>query len=319
MRRHGQSPTSPSYPASDALLCLKLTLTAVFWGGTFIAGRIIAREAPPFSAAFLRFVFASIFLLGFVLRAHGKIPIPTPRQLVLLLLLGFSGVLAYNYFFFSGLKTITASRASLIIAANPAAIALLSSIFLGERLTLFRSSGILMSVTGALVVITRGDPATILDGGLGAGELYLFGCVASWAVYSVVGKVVMRDLSPLLAATYACVLGGLCLFPPAIQEGILGLVGSYSSSVWLGTVYLGLLGSALGFMWYYEGVRRIGPSRTGVFINIVPVSSILLAVLILGEPLYPSLAVGSFLVVGGVYLMNRAPRIADPGAGDSSR
>jgi len=307
MQQHGpQSGPSESMPASGGLLYVKLILTAVFWGGTFIAGRIIAREATPFSAAFLRFVFASLFLAAFVLRAHGRIPIPSSRQLSLLLLLGLTGVLAYNAFFFSGLKTITASRASLIIAANPAAIALLSSILLGERLTLLRSAGILLSVTGALVVITGGDPAAILRGGVGTGELYLFGCVASWATYSVLGKVVMRELSPLLAVTYACVLGGICLFAPAVHEGIFGQILVYSSSVWLGVLYLGLLGSALGFLWYYEGVRRIGASRTGVFINIVPVSSILLAVLILDEPIYPSLAVGTFLVVGGVYLMNRA-------------
>jgi drug/metabolite transporter (DMT)-like permease len=176
---------------------------------------------------------------------------------------------------------------------------------LGERLTVLKCLGILLSVTGAMVVITGGDPAMILGGGMGTGELYLFGCVASWATYSVLGKVVMQDLSPLLAAAYACVMGGTCLLPLAIQEGILEHVWSYSPGVWLGTVYLGLLGSALGFIWYYEGVRRIGPSRTGVFINIVPVSSILLAVLILDEPLYPSLAVGTVLVVGGVVLMNR--------------
>ncbi len=294
-------------PASDALLYLKLTLTAVFWGGTFIAGRIIAREAPPFSAAFLRFVFASFFLLGFVLKAHGRIFIPTARRLLLLLLLGLTGVLAYNAFFFSGLKTVTASRASLIIAANPAVIALFSSVFLGERLTGVRCVGMLLSVTGAMVVISGGDPAMVLAGGVGRGELYLFGCVASWATYSVLGKVVMRDLSPLLAATYACVLGGVCLLPPAVHEGLLGQVLTYSPSVWLGALYLGFFGSALGFIWFYEGVQRLGPSRTGVFINIVPVSSILLAVLILDEPLYPSLAVGAVLVVGGVYLMNRVP------------
>jgi len=294
-------------PASDAFLYLKLTLTAVFWGGTFIAGRIIAREAAPFSAAFLRFVFASFFLLIFVVRAHGRIPVPAPRQLVPLLLLGLTGVLAYNYFFFSGLKTITASRASLIIAANPAVIALFSALFLGERLTGLKYVGIFLSVAGAMVVISGGDPVMILGGGVGQGELFLFACVASWASYSVLGKVVMRDLSPLLAATYACLLGGACLFPPAIQEGLLGQILEYSPAVWLGVLYLGLLGSALGFIWYYEGVQRIGPSRTGVFINIVPVSSILLAVLILDEPLYPSLAVGAVLVVGGVYLMNRMP------------
>ncbi len=312
MQHRRKDCSSPSLPASEAFLYLKLTLTAVFWGGTFIAGRIIAREVPPFSAAFLRFVFASCFLLIFVARVHGRVPVPPPRQFLPLLMLGLTGVLAYNYFFFSGLKTITASRASLIIAANPAVIAVFSSFFLGERLTVLKCLGIVLSVAGAMVVISEGDPARVWSGGVGQGELFLFACVASWATYSVLGRVVMRDLSPLLAATYACLLGGACLFPPAIQEGLLGQILEYSTAVWLGVVYLGLLGSALGFIWYYEGVQRIGPSRTGVFINIVPVSSILLAVLILGEPLSPSLGVGAVLVVGGVCLMNRMPSAGSP-------
>jgi drug/metabolite transporter (DMT)-like permease len=309
-KKHIESPDKLPCPSSGGgltLLYLKLILTAVFWGGTFIAGRVIAREAQPFSAAFLRFLLASLFMLGFVMRAHGNFPFPRPNRFPLLLSLGLSGVLAYNFFFFSGLKTITAGRASLIIAANPAIIAISSRLFLGERLNSLKGAGILLSVAGAVVVISGGDPARVLSGGVGKGELYLFACVASWAAYSILGKVVMRELSPLLAATYACVLGGICLFPPAVHEGILRQVFDYSPAVWLGVLYLGLLGSAVGFLWYYEGIERIGPSRTAIFISLVPVSSILLAALILGEPVDSSLAVGAVLTVSGVYLMNRIP------------
>lgn len=281
---------------------LKLVLTAVFRGGTFIAGRIIAREAQPFSAAFLRFLFASLFMLCFVLRACGNLPLPEPRKFPLLLLLGLSGVLACN-FFFSGLKTITAGRAMLIIAANPALIALSSRLFLGETIKRIRGFGVLLSVAGAVVVISGGDPAKVLSGGLGMGELYLFACVASWATYSILGKVVMREFSPLLAATNACVLGTICLFPLALREGMLRQVFDYSPAVGLGVLYLGFLGSALGFLWYYEGVQRIGPSRTGVFISFVPVSSILLAALILGEPVDFSVVAGTVLTISGPTLV----------------
>ena len=297
---------SPHQALSGTFLYLKLVLTAIFWGGTFVAGRIIAREAGPFSAAFLRFVVASIFLLAFVMKSYGRVPSLEAKQIFPVFMLGLTGVFAYNFFFFSGLKEITASRASLIIATNPVFIALLSTVFFGERLNLLKSLGIGVSVSGAAIVISRGNPLMISGGGLGPGELYILGCVASWVAYSLIGKVAMKDLSPLLTVTYACIAGAACLFLPALHEGMMRDVVHYSPAVWLGIFYLGFFGSALGFFWYYEGIEMIGPSRAGVFINIVPVSSILIAFLVLHETVDISLAVGAILVVGGVYLTNRS-------------
>ena len=109
------------------------------------------------------------------------------------------------------------------------------------------------------------------------------GCVASWVAYSLIGKTAMKNMSPLPAVTYACVIGAACLFFPALHEDIARNVRHYSASVWLGVSYLGFFGSAIGFIWYYEGIKAIGPSRAGVFISLVPVSAILLASLILKE------------------------------------
>jgi drug/metabolite transporter (DMT)-like permease len=291
---------------TGAMLYVKLVATAVFWGGTFVAARIVAREAGPFSASFLRFAVASLFLLGFVVKSHGKLPLPRVRDLFPLLMLGLTGVFAYNVFFFSGLKTVTASRASLIVAANPAFIALFSALMFKERLSLLKVLGIVLSVSGAAVVVSKGDPAMLLKGGLGLGELYIFGCVASWVSYSLIGKVAMKNLSPLLAVTYSCVIGAVCLFFPALQEGIAQGIGRFSASVWLGIFFLGFFGSALGFFWYYEGIREIGPSSAGVFINIVPVSAVLLAFFLLHEALDASLLAGALLVITGVFLTNRS-------------
>jgi drug/metabolite transporter (DMT)-like permease len=304
MKTIATTTTIPGRSRSLTVLYCKLTLTAVFWGGTFVAGRLIAREAAPFSAAFLRFAVASSFLLSFVFRVHGRFPGIAPRQLPALVLLGLTGILAYNFFFFSGLKTITASRASLIIATNPVFIALLSACFLKERLNLSNVLGIVLSVSGAAVVVSQGHPLMLLRGGMGLGELYIFGCVASWVSYSLIGKKAMKDLSPLLTVTYACMIGTICLLFPALGEGIAGSVRNYSGVVWGGVFYLGFFGSALGFLWFYEGVKEIGPSRAGVFINIVPVSSIVLAFLFLQEGVDVSLSIGAVLILAGVYLTN---------------
>ncbi len=298
-------PATQAYGRSGTILYIKLVLTAIFWGGTFVAGRIVSREAGPFSAAFLRFVVASVFLFLFVFKTHGKIVLPDSRHIFMLCLLGLTGIFGYNFFFFSGLQTVSASRASLIIAANPAFIALFSALIFKEKLGLLKSVGIAISVCGAATVAVRGDLHSAFHGGVGIGEFFIFGCVASWVSYSLLGKTAMKHLSPLLAVTYACALGTLCLFFPALGEGLAGSAPHFSSAVWMGIFFLGFFGSALGFVWYYEGISALGPSRAGIFINLVPISSVLLAFLILGEPLDASVMIGTFFVTVGVFLANR--------------
>jgi drug/metabolite transporter (DMT)-like permease len=287
------------------LVYAKLVLTAFFWGGTFIAGRLAAGEIPPFTAAFLRFVFATFFLLIFLKRSTDRLPVPRGTDWFLLTLLGLTGVFAYNAFFFSGLKHVPAGRASLIIACNPAMIALFSALILKERLGATKLSGVLVSVAGALVIISRGDPASLLRGGVNLGDLLIFGCVASWVTYSIAGKRAVARLGPLAAVTYSCILGTLFLSVPAHLEGVWRNLPQHSWGAWTCLFYLGFFGTALGFQWYYEGIRAIGPSRAGVFINLVPVSAMSLSYLLLDEKLSPSLLAGAILVLAGVYLTNR--------------
>jgi drug/metabolite transporter (DMT)-like permease len=292
-------------PHKQALLYLKLVLTAIFWGGTFIAGRIVAGEMGPFSAAFLRFLVASLILLVFVLRTHRTIPTLDRSQIFPVTMLALTGVFAYNVLFFSGLKTVTASRAALIITSNPAFIALFAAIFFGDRLTLLRTSGILLSISGAMIVISRGHPLQVFEGNLGLGELYICGCVLSWVSYSLIGKVALSRLSPLVSVTYSCIIGTLFLALPAFSEGLGASVAICSSAGWISIIYLGLFGTSLGFIWYYEGIRSIGPSRAGVFINIVPVCAVILAFFILDEAIDASIVLGALFVFAGVYLTNR--------------
>ncbi|MCD6298418.1 MAG: DMT family transporter, partial [Deltaproteobacteria bacterium] len=93
---------------------IKLFLTAVFWGGTFIAGRVVAKDVGPFVASFLRFAIASVFLLFITWRVDRKLPAIKRAQIIPVILLGMTGVFAYNVLFFKGLKIIEAGRASLI-------------------------------------------------------------------------------------------------------------------------------------------------------------------------------------------------------------
>jgi len=283
---------------------LKLFAVAFFWGGTFVAGRFLAGNVHPASAAFLRFAIASICLLLAVWKIEGRLKKLDLHQSLAVAALGLTGVFAYNLFFFNGLTVIGASRAALIIALNPVAITLCSALIYRESLPLSRIIGIPLSVVGALVVITQGHPLMILSGGVGRGELLISGCVLSWTLYSIIGKAAMRGLSPLAAVCWSSIAGTFMLLVPALQYGNLPQALHFSWPVWLSIGYLGLFGTVVGFLWYFEGIQKIGPSRAAVFINFVPVNGVLLATLLLGESLDISLLGGGLLVVCGAYLAN---------------
>jgi drug/metabolite transporter (DMT)-like permease len=281
-------------------------LTAFFWGGTFVAGRFLAKDVTPFSAAFLRFAVASACLLLIVWKVEGRLPLLGKNQIIPVILLGMSGIFTYNVFFFKGLKLIDAGRAALIISTNPILITLCSAYFFKEHLNFVKSIGIAISVSGAMIVISRGNLLDMLNGHLGIGEVYIFGAVISWVIFSLIGKAVLSDLSPLISVSYSSAVGAIALMIPALSEGMAKNIGQYSGMDWLSIFYLSIFGTVIGFIWYYQGIRSIGPTKAGLFINFVPISAIILAFLILNEPLTISLFIGAVFVSTGVYLTNSA-------------
>jgi drug/metabolite transporter (DMT)-like permease len=287
------------------MIYLKLLLTMALWGGTFIAGRLVVQEMGAFAAAFCRFAVATLALVALTYAVEGTLPRPPKRLWWSILGLGLTGIFAYNVFFFSGLKTVEAGRAALIIALNPVAIALGAALFLKDPLSPRKLLGIGLSLLGAGVVISGGNPLALVRGDVGRGELLILGCVVSWMSYTLLGKRVMRELSPFAATTYACGVGALLLLGPALGDGLLTVIPTASLTAWASIVYLGVLGSAVGFSWYYDGLKQIGPAQAGVFINLVPAFAILLAAVMLNEIPSPSLLVGGLLVILGVILTNR--------------
>lgn len=286
------------------MIYFKLLVTMAIWGGTFVAGRLVVQDMGPFVAAFCRFAVAAISLVLLTYSLEGRLPWPPRRLWVPIGFLGLTGIFAYNVFFFSGLKTVEAGRAALIIALNPVAIALGSALVLKEPLRRTQWLGIGLSLLGAAVVISGGNPKALIQGQVGLGELYLLGCVLSWMTYTLLGKVVMAELSAFATTTYACTMGAILLFIPALGQGLGTEAVSASAITWAGVIYLGVLGSAVGFSWYYQGLQQLGAARAGIFINLVPVFAIALAALVLQETPTPALVMGGLLVLVGVVTTN---------------
>ena len=290
----------------------KLVLVAILWGGTFIAGRVAAAEMPAPTAALWRFLVASTALLALSWRLDGGLPALSRQQWIGVTLLGLTGVAAYNLLFMFGLERVPASRGSLIMAFNPVATLLGAALFLHEPLTRYRVVGILVALMGVTIVLGHGNPLNLFTGQVGIGEAALLGCSLAWVTYTLLGKSILRGLSPLAASTYAALTGTVVLALAAFVTGNL-LVPQASLQGWASLVFLGVFGTAVAFVWFYEGVRAIGPARTAVFINLVPVAAVTLGVLLLGEPLELSMLTGGALVILGVFIINR-PAVATPAA-----
>jgi drug/metabolite transporter (DMT)-like permease len=289
---------------------LRLVFAAVFWGGTFVAGRQLAGSIDPLAAAWLRFVCASLLLAAWLFVERRSFPLLTGRQAVGVVLLGLTGVFAYNLLFFHGLHTVEAGRAALIVAMNPVVIALASATLFGERLAPRQVVGVTLSLVGALVVIGRGDLAGLLHHGIGRGEWLLLGCVLSWVAYTLIGKRLLARLSPLVAVTYASLAGTLLLGLVVAGQGGIQTAPLRDPMIWLNIGYLAVFGTVLAFVWYYRGVQTVGAARAAQFINLVPVSGVLLGAVLLDEPLSASLLLGGGLVIGGLVLTNRQPLVA---------
>lgn len=309
---------APAPPAAiaatrpHAAVYVKLTLVALFWGGTFIAGRILAATMSATSAATGRFAIAALMLVALTWKIEGGLPTLSGRQVVTTFGLGATGIFLYNVCFFAALARMPAGRTALFVALNPVATAVLLSIVVrGERLSLSRWAGIAVALFGALVVISRGEllrVLTDLGNTFGAGERFMLCAVLSWAAYTVIGRRALDGLSPLAATTYAA-LWGLALLVVAHLFG--SPADSGTPLTWQAVasmLYLGAIGTVVAFVWYSQGIRELGPARAAVFTNLVPVFGVLLSVALLGEPLSTSMLAGGTLVIAGVALTNRAKR-----------
>ncbi len=288
---------------------LKLVATTFFWGGTFVAGKWAVREASPFLVAFLRFSIATVVLLAVArwkrARDGTSAAAAVPRgaaQWARLVSLGLTGVFLYNYAFLKGLSLSTATNGSLIVALNPLLTAVLSAWWLKERVRPIQLFGLLLALAGVGVVVTNGSFAVIRALSFNRGDLLLLGAPLAWAIYTILGKKVLASLPPLTATTYASLFGTLLLLPAAALEGpIVGGASGLNLSGWLAVLQLALLGTVVGFVWWYQGVAELGAARAAVFVNLVPLFGVLLAALILSEPVRPAKVVGGILVVCGVY------------------
>jgi drug/metabolite transporter (DMT)-like permease len=281
---------------------LKLVAAAAIWGGTFIAGRIVSTQMDSVTGALGRYLVACLGIVAVASWLEGGLPKLNRGQVRGTAILGLTGVFLYNILFFAALEILPAGRTSLFVPFNPVMVLIGAVIVFRERLTPIRWFGVVLAFIGLSIVVSRGDIFALFRSGIGRGELMMFGAVFAWAAYTLVGRVILKGLTPIAATAYASLWGTLFIalwwalhlnsMPPL----------KWSGSAVLCMLYLGLFGTVIAFVWFYEGVKAVGAGRAAVFNNLVPVFGVLFAALILGEPVLKSMYVGGAIAIFGVFL-----------------
>ena len=296
-----------------------LSLTALFWAGNAIVGRAIAGEFPPMALSQLRWLIAFVIVLPFAWR-HVRRDWPVIRRSMgTLMVLGLTGLAAFNGLQYAALNYTTALNSVLLQPVMPLLIAACAFALYRDRLSVAQIAGIAVSLVGVVIIVSGGDLSTLTGLSLNIGDVMLLVAFVVYALYSALLKKrpAIHWLS-LLAVTFAW--GAVLLLPAFAIEWASGARPALTLPSVLALAYVSLFPSLFAFICFNRGVELIGPNRTGPFFHLVPLFGTIMAIVFLGETLTVFHLAGAALIFGGIVLASRKSkergknRVAPPAA-----
>ncbi len=298
---------------SAAYLVL-LVANLVFSTG-YAVTRVVLNDVGPATLGLARVLIGAVLLLGWAAwqsSASPRVPlrIPwTPGDRVRVALMGVVGFALAFAFGNWGLAHSTASNAALLITVEPTTLLVLSPLLLGERLSRRETAGAALTLLGAVVVVVNGVPG--LTQSLmphWRGDLVLILSGVAYAGYSLLGRGVLTRHPVSLVTAHSVVWGAVSIAPLTLYEWHAGPPPAWTAGAIAGTVYLGVVITALGYGVWNWCLERVGAARVAAFVNVQPLAGALLGVWWLREPLTPFLVVGGVLIVAGLHLTVKGTR-----------
>jgi drug/metabolite transporter (DMT)-like permease len=283
---------------------LALTLAALFWAGSFVVGRALRNDVDPVALTFFRWLISLLVFVPFVWRETASHALVVLREWRLIVGLGATGIALFHPLVYVALQHTSATNALLTFSLSPVVILLGASLANGKRPTAWESIGVLVSLAGAGIIITHGDLDVVRSKGFNVGDLWMLAAVAVWAGYSLLLRRRPADLPQMvtLVSSIAVALPMLLLFTMvAASRNPLHL----SVPVLLGTFYIAIFGSVIGFLFWSHGVNDLGPTRAGQFVHLMPVFGAVLSFALLGEPVFLPQVVGAGFVLSGIVLIEK--------------
>jgi drug/metabolite transporter (DMT)-like permease len=284
---------------------LAMLVAVVFWAGAFIAGKIGLQEFSPYGLTFFRFFFATIVIFALLVYREGANWRLERSVWPVAILLGIIGMFGYHVLFFTALKYTSAVNSSMIGATNPLITTILAALFLGEFLNWKRVVAILVAFSGVVLTVTNGDLNILLHFDFNRGDIIMLAAVFCWAVYSVISKRAMGRTTPLKLTAHVFLVCVVMMIPFMIGEKIWLQLPGIGFQGWASVIYMAIFPSVLGYLIQMTSIQQIGASRTAIFINLVPMVSMVLAYFILHEPIGWFKVMTAGMIISGVYLSTR--------------
>ena len=283
---------------------LLLCLTFLFWAGNIVVGRAVAGEVPPIALAFWRWVLGFALLLPFVWRSLGldlRVFLAAPG---IVIALSFFGVGLFNTLLYIGLTETTAVNASLIQPLMPVVVILLSFLFFRDRIRPLQALGLVLSFTGAMLVVARGDIGVLTAFRPNIGDLWVFAGLVAYGLYAVWLRR-KPAMSPLGFVAISFLLGAVMLLPAYLVELSAGFAVPLTFNAGIAVLYVAIFPSILAFLFFNRGVELVGANRVAMFFPLLPMFGSTMAVLFLGESVAWYHGAGAVLILGGIVLALR--------------
>lgn len=284
--------------SNQTLVYLKLVLTTFFWALVFHIGKYAVALMSPLSVGAWRFAVATAVLLPMVALREGW-PLPAVRRNALaLLVMSAVGVFGFNVSLFYGLRLTSAVNGALIMAFNPALTVVLSALLNRESVSRRQLVGLLLGMVGVIVVVSKGSWHMLAAMSFSAGDLLVLLGSLGWAIYTVIPKRFVRGLSTM-QVTGSTIAGGAALLAVFAALTTSDFLAPPSLPVAAAIAFMGLFGSVLAYLWWNQGIQKIGAASAAVFINLVPIFAALIG-LLLGQQVSAAQLCGAALVIAGV-------------------
>lgn len=287
------------------LALLAIIAGSIFWGMAFLSTKVTVEVIPPMTLGLARFIQAAVVLMLILKVVEPKTRLAW-RDMPLMTLGGFVGVTAYLFFQNNGVKLISASTASLIIATIPILALLGEYLFFGVRLSALKAASVLISLAGVYLVVSVSQQ----NQGSLAGSLLMFGAALSWVAFNLITRPLSLKYSQLAVTAYQALTGMLTLIPFALLEH--AQWQPVSGGVILHLLFLGLVCSALGYYLYVYALSKLGVSLVSLFINFIPIVTLIGAFVFLGEVVTLKQVAGGAIIILAVILASREDNETGP-------
>jgi len=283
---------------------IKLITAIAIWGGSFIATKIAVQEVSPVTVVWLRFFIGTV-ILGYFAWKRKELALPKRKDVLDLLWLGFLGITLHQWLQSSGLVTSEASTTAWLVSISPIFMALLGWIFLKEKLSFRTITGFLLATIGVVLVVTKGDIRSIINGKFGvSGDILILISALNWAIFSVLSRPILERFSAIKVTFYVLFLGWLLTSVQFLFGHHWIEFNQLSTAGWASVAFLGIFCSALAYIFYNDGLKALPASKVGAFLYLEPLIATIVAAAVLSESIVLASLTGGGMILLGVWLVN---------------